>query len=1579
MYINELDKIFDNILDKFYKYLKKENISTKIIKDPNFVKYQNIIMQTLENFMKTLDLNKINKIVNNKTNYNKIKDIIKRYIAYYIILDLAYNYKAGRNLFITNMIELSKNQKMISFQINNFFNSENNAKIINFFTIIKNIQILQNAKTMDKIKILLLNNPIYYNSVIKLFNSVGENYIIEYFLIKDNKHNIIKTLIFKELYMKEEKKDVFRILNYNEETQGEYRYINITVASKDKMIDYNTIENILTIDQKKSELANEIYNYLLDYKNNTVHTKKNNDKINILLENNTIIPITEEFMRYHDDKLSYKSEDEFKKKFIDNTKIKEIINKIVSVVNYNSVNILNKPKLKKKIKEEIFDKNLNYKEAILYNDLEELKIIKKVINSNILKENDYLTDLLNYRKYNYINYKDFSKSGIKVRLKKNIQTLRSVNITNKIPRNNLELRVNNNKLHMNMIGIAFNLSKNTLECFKKNDLINIKTKFDNKNGYEALIKLIDTYKKNKLNKNKIYYWIFNDKTDKPLLNNYQNVSSLNKNENFKIILADLYDKWIELMYEQFIQNISKHDNLTFNKIKQLFKYYENNNFDFNNELKLKSKIKTEFILKYLPELKLTIDEIENKIPGKGTNIIKLPIYKNEKQKKNIVVLKENNDAIIQNITTIPSICNHYIKWINILKTNKSDIDKFNEKIFNFVKQYVKVNNNGEYICKSCSEYLAIKKYVYEGTYVKEMDTFMTTNIAIRDGLTHIKKYQKLQRSIKNINKIIEKVANLANLNHLIGNDPIIKLRRDMIIKDTMDLLLLHTKYIKEQGSNRLNSIKKKYNIDKNYTNLFFFDLKDEIFITSSDDTDYYKIIKYNNIIAYLLFIIITELNAGQILNLKDDKRCNYFFYDKWGKKLFEGLYLRMNKKDVIEITKLDLLCYVIFYFSCLFIKNKIWLWKSTDDKFNANIQKSIIYTVIDLMNSIIEANLKEEKKLLYEIITTRLYIKIKTMYNSPDIIGKLKKIIYNRIKINKDTKKMIYISKKFTLINLTGERTQYNLVEYKNPYCNSEITQLDKIKTIHQDDINILTNCANGEFHKWTINNDLICLKCNKKYKDLLNNYSDSDINYIDTTIKKLIYINLNKLAIKHCLKGDGEQYGISTNSCKKVINNEKNWVFDDKELKNFYKVITTNKTKINYNEIEKLRNKIKSNKNKTIHINNIINDLNKEYTKSINNNLLDYINSFIKFLINIVGETIMIDDNKIPLLNSVFEINHDHYGGKTKSIYYINDTSNNIIIKNNHPFFKIDVLYYINKQKNITLYYDKITYQYLGYSKKNKEYIKVRSNINLKKIYSIRDMLLYLGFKNEYTYIIHLNLKYKNMDINKINSNDVYNTIYTNRIHNLTNIILRVQSLIQQLIYKKNTNNKILNKFKNKIKKIKTINENTNINIFDNWYIITNILINDKIKTNITKPLNKYASNKYLNYLLGNDVKLIYYLISELLKLLKYNKKSNFYAEIANFIINIIYNIHNKYYIPLNHIDLTRFNYLLINETPYLDESLKVIGYYNELINTNELDEDAMKQNEYNANEELSSLDIDDNDSDNDFYFEEGDGSYFD
>ena len=66
------------------------------------------------------------------------------YVLY--IFGISYYYKNSRDLFITNIIETSKNQKDSEYQIVNFFNSENNSKIINFYSIIKNLLELKNLK-----------------------------------------------------------------------------------------------------------------------------------------------------------------------------------------------------------------------------------------------------------------------------------------------------------------------------------------------------------------------------------------------------------------------------------------------------------------------------------------------------------------------------------------------------------------------------------------------------------------------------------------------------------------------------------------------------------------------------------------------------------------------------------------------------------------------------------------------------------------------------------------------------------------------------------------------------------------------------------------------------------------------------------------------------------------------------------------------------------------------------------------------------------------------------------------------------------------------------------------------------------------------------------------------------------------------------------------------------------------------------------------------------------------------------------------------------------------------------------------
>ena len=69
-----------------------------------------------------------------------------------------------------------------------------------------------------------------------------------------------------------------------------------------------------------------------------------------------------------------------------------------------------------------------------------------------------------------------------------------------------------------------------------------------------------------------------------------------------------------------------------------------------------------------------------------------------------------------------------------IKMSKMKTDDFSQSVVDFAKQYVKINKNGDYACKSCNEELSIKKFIYEGTYVEELDTFMTTNIAVNQRL-----------------------------------------------------------------------------------------------------------------------------------------------------------------------------------------------------------------------------------------------------------------------------------------------------------------------------------------------------------------------------------------------------------------------------------------------------------------------------------------------------------------------------------------------------------------------------------------------------------------------------------------------------------------------------------------------------------------------------------------------------------------------------------------------------------------------------------------------------------------------------
>jgi hypothetical protein len=1584
MYVNQVDDLFDSILNKFNDFLIKEKAFQKLSTDTNFVKFQNDILGFIKKFIDSIPKKDIVDIIKKESYFDSVLNIIKRYCAFYIYLGIAYNYEGGRDLFITNIIEASRYQKDAVFQITNFFNSENNAKIIIFYNDIKNFLSLLSFKTIDKIKIVLTNNSVRYDSTIKLFNDLGEDFIVEYFLIKDNFHNIMKALIFKQIYLKEEKTEIISMLNQQEIDNAEYKYIEIVVSNEKKLVDFNVIQKFLSIEQLKSGLAEEIYNYLEDIRDTKEFVvRENKDFINYLFANQIIIPITEDFLRYHKDTEKYDPESLVESSNIkerDATKIKYIINKMNNVRNYYSPLLDKNPKMKLET-EKLFFKPLDPKMAVLFNDDEEVKIIQKLQMSENATDFDLLVDLENLRKYAYVNFKNMSKDGIKIRPPKTVQGIRQTSLKQKgkMP---IELRIGHDNIDMNVVGIAWNPSKMPLDCFTSSDMIDVRKKLANENGYQSFVKIMEkTFEEpNK----QIYYWLFDNSKDKPKLDSYVNYSGDDAQRNIKIMIEEIYRNYVKMVKNKLEKYVNKVDEMTIWDFNHILDGYAQKYFDLDLNPEIKNEIIEKVIINKILEQPIVPDDVDSMIPGRRDKLIELPQIQLTKQNKNIIVIGEKiiDVSLEMSKKNIP-VCQHYIRWRNINRMSKKS-DDFNQLVFDFVKQYVKLNERGEYICKSCNEVVQIQKFVFEGTYVEELDTFLTTSMAVNQKLEEIPKYAKYMRTIRNIEKNIEKFAYSMDIMAYNGNTPVIKLRRKMVIKDVIDLILIHTEWLRNQPKNRIELVSQKYGINKELTNLFFFELKDEIFLTSSTDTDYYKLIKYNNIMAYLILIMLTEVNSGQILSLKEDKRYNYFLFSKIGQGLFTDLFLRLNQKEKISLNKLPLFSYILYYFSGMMVSNRLWLYNDTSidvkqkQLYLINLQKSVIHTVIDLINSISEANFDPNKNFLYEIINTRINVKLTHTYNDPQLIKRVEANAMKNIKFDETTKKILFLSKKISLVDLTLDFTAF---ETHKESCDLQTIKLAKNpKMPDKNSIDILTNCPDGKFHNWVFkNNDLVCSLCSKSYNDLIKMVSNTTTeqpssDYLD----KIKNINLRKLSKKYCISGEMHDLD-QTGSCSKCKKNINTFELLDKDLKQLEKNLDVKTNEQVLDQINKMR-KYNEQLTKTHEdTKKIINKLLKRYDESTKGKLENYVIQFVDRLSKILGNKIKVNDKIIYLKETVYVIDHDYFGNSLKEPLYILSSEDKIQVSRKHQAFGIDVIYYKDKANKVYVYYDAITLQYMGYSDDNKNIKKNRNNASLQIEMSIKDCIMYLGYENPQYNLYHIDKDYQKDLPTSLgdDTKEVILKIIRNRMNNLKQIIIRSQSIIYSIrnsgvvtsMYNKEEK-EIVTEFTKKLKKFNMADETSHNNIFKHYrYMITKLPVNYNIPDNLNIELNKnYLDVSVLNTLSNSDCKLIFYLIFNFNRLLDYNKQPVIESELAHLIIKIIRYLFNLYYRPYSNYNVRKFDFLLLNETPYIDETLKVIGHYQELLTQQEIDDPDRKEEEYSAQEAFDSLDIDDYEKNDDF-----------
>ena len=1612
MYINKIDELVAIILDDFYnKFIIKKDVS-KYFEEVNFVKYQLEINKIFMDYIKNINIKEINDILKDEDNTKKLIELIKKYLAYYIFMTYAFFYSVKIETYINNIVEFSKNQPGFNYRIDNFFNSESNGFVIKFYSLIKNTLTLLEA---DSVKLSqLVKKPDYVESI-QFLNDIGQDIIEASFKlknlngnVKEQAHNIIKTIILTELYFKFDKKDVQQFLDKSEKETGEFIYIDIIVP-RTEFIDYNTIEMSLSKKDIENGLASEIYDLLSKY--DEIDRKvTHDDKILELLNSKLVIPISEDFLLYHKDTEKYEkvlgtanAATQSKKK--DETKIKYIINKIDSVSEYFSKNTQQKQDTKKDI-EKLFYAPLSDRRAILVNNFEDIKIINKLQNQGrrAIENNEYYNDLLNYRQYPYINFKDFQTTGFNIATTETIDVIRSVNFekVNATNKNKpIQFRVSGEN-SINVVGLVIPSNYSDVKCLKLKDFVDIrkvgyKEKGGNKiekadNGFNGSLKIIKKNIVEKSNsKRPSIVWLFDLEKDKVKFDNYEVSTKLNDNEHIKIIVSHLYDNVISIINNEIISLINRKKQLTLQEFDKIINKIDNQVIEFPKYGDIYNNLERLVYYEKYTKTKDVYDKKEDAFPGLVGEIIKLPsapkkgkekipIIKLYKYPKGTADSKDNLESM--EAEEYGAICQHNVTWDNITALRKKNPNKSSEMLFEFFQQYVIKNHEDDFICKSCGVQINLRNYVLDGAYDDD-GRFVSFNMPMDVPIEDIPEYEKYKSSIRNIEKDIDRIASIANISTLTGTSTIIKSRVKKIVKDTIDLILVHNVNLKNIYKERSEKIS-VYGLSKDLSNLFIFELDNSIFVYSSKDKDFYKPIKRNNITVYMMFLMILELSDTQLFYMIGDKICNYYIFSKYGMNWFNGIHIRKNNQNTITpISNYKVLCYVIFYMSCLLTKYNLWKYESSDQekkkKFDPTVQKSIIHTLIDFINSVLEVYAKKKHHYIYDIIATKFFQKLNTTYRNEDILDRIKAIEDKKLVSGDKKVKMTSVKVKPLILQNDYTPGDYNGTPVW-PQCKLTKNFIRKRPIILKKYYNIsnITNCVTGSFHKWELKGtELTCSICGVT---VLKASESSEV--AESILKNYNTMRLQKLAKKYCASGELHNY-IIENEKKCAICTKCNRLdieqIDKKDMDELNKNINKMKEDKELN-IEK-QSKVSGYEKTSSKSNNFINEIKASYGKSKEHkeDYYKFIDSFINKIESLLGKDINLHNQNIYLKYDSYTINHDHNGYIIDKPYTIKDDGNTIILKKNHAFFKKDVLYYTNNKLQIDTFYDASTKLLLGFKEKNKEFqLSKRNNIYIRVNNSIRSRLKLLGYpakfiniKDKMEYYIGLYkdpviaLKYVISDISR------------NRIQNLKKFVTDLQRYVYRLAYsfdatpidEQNNPDKFLDTYKNKLTNLQ-LRSSKDDKFLKNWRDVKYDLFFEDIfnKTINIDPTSLHLFNEDVSLYDYTGNVILYYIVSEMDKLLDVNPDKFIKGTLGYLLLDIIVRLHSEVdeERDLTNTEIKRFKYVLDikDEREVEDISGLTEGFYDEYKDPDAEPDEEAKEKAAEDQEEAEALDVEDDEN---------------
>ena len=337
----------------------------------------------------------------------------------------------------------------------------------------------------------------------------------------------------------------------------------------------------------------------------------------------------------------------------------------------------------------------------------------------------------------------------------------------------MEVRTINQNFDSNIVGVAIISNSDDYDKLKINQFNDVRS--INENGFKSTVSLLGKKIKGELDKN--YYWIFDDSKDNFSLDTFE---TNNLSDNSDIMLSEIYNRFLEEIFSLIESKIKSYDKLHLFNSNKINSFYQNKLLKFTPYSSFDLKIK-ELINDSFPLTEDLEDKNEQTLHGILGDVIKLPeIKKDNEPPIQIITISDEEEVNYDDSEFDNSVCQHVLDWNNLSMFKDKDPNKYSELLFNFTEKYINSNEDNEYVCKSCKQVLDIKNYI-SGQFDEGVSGFeVITTFSKR--LTEIKEYSNLMSFIKNIDKLVERIAQILNLSFYLGNEQIQKLDVKILLK-----------------------------------------------------------------------------------------------------------------------------------------------------------------------------------------------------------------------------------------------------------------------------------------------------------------------------------------------------------------------------------------------------------------------------------------------------------------------------------------------------------------------------------------------------------------------------------------------------------------------------------------------------------------------------------------------------------------------------------------------------------------------------------------------------------------------------